>query len=152
MAGRAMIVRFLCLGPTDSVFSIPCVECTDSWYVSHSLNLLYRPGYEQFKKVGEDEDFIATLHSSGRVNERMTSTDVDKRRIYIDYSADTVYSVNTQYAGNTVGLKKLALRLTIRKADRIYVLEKGQVAQVGSFDELVGRPGIFQRMAERQRG
>ena len=118
MAGRTMIVRFLCLGPTDSVFSIPCVECTDSWYVSHSLNLLYRPGYEQFKRVGADGDFFATLHSAGRMDERMTSVDVDKRRIYIDYTTDTVYSVNTQYAGNTVGLKKLALRLTIRKADR----------------------------------
>ena len=29
-----------------------------------------------------------------------------------------MYSINTQYAGNTVGLKKLALRLTISKADR----------------------------------
>jgi len=29
-----------------------------------------------------------------------------------------VYAVNTQYAGNTVGLKKLALRLAIRKASR----------------------------------
>ena len=30
MQGRTMIVRFLSLGPTDSVFSIPCVQCTDS--------------------------------------------------------------------------------------------------------------------------
>ena len=118
MAGRTMIVRFLCLGPANSVFSIPCIECTDSWYVSHSLNLLYRPGYEQFKRMDTDSDFFATLHSAGRMDERMTSVDVDKRRIYIDYSTDTVYTVNTQYAGNTVGLKKLALRLTIRKADR----------------------------------
>jgi phosphoenolpyruvate carboxykinase (GTP) len=29
-----------------------------------------------------------------------------------------VYSVNTQYGGNSMGLKKLALRLAIRKADR----------------------------------
>ena len=35
-----------------------------------------------------------------------------------DFTKDTIYSVNTQYAGNTVGLKKLALRLAIRKADR----------------------------------
>ncbi len=48
----------------------------------------------------------------------MVSVDSDNKRIYIDHTTDTVYSVNTQYAGNTVGLKKLALRLTIRKADR----------------------------------
>ena len=118
MKGRTMIVRFLSLGPTGSDFSIPCVECTDSAYVSHSLDLLYRPGYEQFRRSGSDVEFFATLHSAGEVGERMTSADVDKRRIYIDHTTNTVYSVNTQYAGNTVGLKKLALRLTIRKADR----------------------------------
>jgi len=118
MKGRTMIVRFLTLGPNNSVFCIPCVECTDSWYVSHSLDLLYRGGYEQFKRADPDVEFFATLHSAGRLDERMVSVDTDKKRIYIDYMTNTVYSVNTQYAGNTVGLKKLALRLTIRKADR----------------------------------
>jgi len=118
MKGRTMIVRFLTLGPNDSAFSIPCVECTDSWYVSHSLDLLYRAGYEQFKRMSGDEDFFSIVHSAGKVDDRMTSAEPDKRRIYIDHTQDTVYSVNTQYAGNTVGLKKLALRLTIRKADR----------------------------------
>ncbi|MBM4272077.1 MAG: phosphoenolpyruvate carboxykinase (GTP) [Deltaproteobacteria bacterium] len=118
MKNRTMIVRFLTLGPNNSIFSIPCVECTDSWYVSHSLNLLYRQGYEHLKSLGASGEFFAILHSSGKVNERMVSIESDKKRIYIDYVTDTVYSVNTQYAGNTVGLKKLALRLTIRKADR----------------------------------
>ncbi len=117
MAGRTMIVRFMALGPNNSDFSIPCVECTDSWYVSHALNLLYRLGYEEFKRLGQKGRFFATLHSSGKVDERMVSVETDKKRIYIDHTKDTVYSVNTQYAGNTVGLKKLALRLTIRKAD-----------------------------------
>ena len=118
MKERTMIVRFLSLGPAGSEFSIPCIECTDSWYVSHSLDLLYRPGYEQFLRCDADTEFFATLHCSGKVNERRISVDVDKRRIYIDHSANTVYTCNTQYAGNTVGLKKLALRLNIRKADR----------------------------------
>ena len=52
------------------------------------------------------------------MDENMVSTDTENKRIYIDHTKDTIYSVNTQYAGNTVGLKKLALRLTIRKADR----------------------------------
>jgi len=118
MKGRTMIVRFMTLGPNKSVFSIPCVECTDSFYVSHSLNLLYRLGYEEFIRLGPKAQFFATLHSCGKMDDRMVSTETDKKRIYIDYTTDTVYSVNTQYAGNTVGLKKLALRLTIRKADR----------------------------------
>jgi len=43
---------------------------------------------------------------------------LDKRRVYVDLEDEIVYSVNTQYAGNTVGFKKLSLRLAIRKADR----------------------------------
>ncbi len=118
MVGRTMVVRFLTLGPNDSIFSVPCVECTDSWYVSHSLDLLYRGGYEQFARMGGEGDFFAIMHASGKLDDRMVSVETDKRRIYIDYTADTVYTTNTQYAGNTVGLKKLALRLSIRKADR----------------------------------
>jgi phosphoenolpyruvate carboxykinase (GTP) len=118
MKGRIMSVRFMLLGPKKSSFSIPCLECTDSFYVSHSLNLLYRLGYEEFKRFGGESQFMAILHSAGKMDERMVSAESDKKRIYIDHNTDTVYSVNTQYAGNTVGLKKLALRLTIRKADR----------------------------------
>nr|WP_238376267.1 phosphoenolpyruvate carboxykinase (GTP) [Vulcanisaeta sp. EB80] len=40
----------------------------------------------------------------------------EQRRIYIDLLSETVYSVNTQYGGNSIGLKKLALRLTIKRA------------------------------------
>ena len=118
MKGRIMIVRFMTLGPNNSDFSIPCVECTDSFYVSHSMNLLYRLGYEEFKRFGAKAKFFATLHSCGKMDDRMVSSESDKKRIYIDYTTDTVYAVNTQYGGNTIGLKKLALRLTIRKADR----------------------------------
>jgi len=117
MKGRTMIVRFMTLGPNNSDFSIPCVECTDSFYVSHSLTLLYRLGYGEFKRLGPEGRFFAILHSCGMMDERMVSCETGKKRIYIDYTKDMVYSANTQYAGNTVGLKKLALRLTIRKAD-----------------------------------
>ena len=118
MKGRTMIVRFLTLGPADSSFAIPCMECTDSWYVAHSVDLLYRKGYGAFLQTGRETEFFKTLHSSGKVNERMVSVEHEKKRIYIDYVMNTVYSVNTQYAGNSVGFKKLALRLAIRKAHR----------------------------------
>jgi phosphoenolpyruvate carboxykinase (GTP) len=118
MAGRTMIVRFLILGPANSIFTIPCMECTDSWYVAHSVSLLYRSGYETFLSMNANDEFFKTLHSAGRMNERMISIDHEKKRIYIDYLTNTVYSVNTQYAGNSVGFKKLALRLAIRKAFR----------------------------------
>jgi phosphoenolpyruvate carboxykinase (GTP) len=116
--GRTMLVRFFCLGPTDTIFAIPCLQITDSAYVAHSEDLLYRKGYEAFRRLPEGAEFFKYRHCTGAVDERLCSADVDKKRIYMDYTRNTVLSVNTQYAGNTVGLKKLSLRLAIRKADR----------------------------------
>jgi len=117
MIGREMLVCFFCLGPTNSDFSISCAQITDSPYVAHSESILYRWGYEQFKKVGSGGSFFRFMHTEGEL-EGGVSKNVDKRRIYMDIEEDIVYSTNTQYAGNTVGLKKLALRLAINKASK----------------------------------
>ncbi|MBN2183602.1 MAG: phosphoenolpyruvate carboxykinase (GTP) [Sedimentisphaerales bacterium] len=117
MVGREMLVLFFCLGPIDSDFSIPCVQITDSPYVAHSESILYRGGYEQFRKIGSSPDFFRFIHSEGEM-ENNVSKNIDKRRVYIDLEEDLVYSVNTQYGGNTIGLKKLALRLAINKASQ----------------------------------
>ncbi len=117
MEGKEMYVLFFCLGPTDSVFSIPCVQITDSSYVAHSEYILYRKGYEQFKKVDAAEPFFKFVHSSGELENGVSKT-IDERRVYIDLDDQIVYSTNTQYAGNTVGLKKLALRQAINKASK----------------------------------
>ena len=45
MVGKEMAVLFFCLGPTNSEFSLPCVQITDSSYVAHSEYILYRRGY-----------------------------------------------------------------------------------------------------------
>ncbi len=117
MAGKQMFVRFFSLGPTGSVFSISGVQLTDSAYVAHSEDLLFRPGYEQFRELGNSADFFRVLHSAGEL-ESSVSVNMEGKRIYIDIQDECVYSVNTQYAGNTIGFKKLCLRLAIRKADR----------------------------------
>ncbi len=117
MVGREMLVCFFCLGPLDSEFSIPCAQITDSPYVAHSEIILYRSGYEQFKKIGSSPDFFRFLHSEGEL-ENAVSKNIDKRRVYIDLQENIVYSVNTQYGGNTIGLKKLALRLAINRASK----------------------------------
>jgi phosphoenolpyruvate carboxykinase (GTP) len=116
--GRQMLVRFFSLGPADSAFGIPCLQITDSAYVAHSEDLLYRGGYEAFKNLPKGGEFFKFRHATGEVDERMTSKNPDLNRVYMDHTKNTVYSVNTQYAGNTVGLKKLSLRLALRKADR----------------------------------
>jgi len=117
MKGKEMLVRFFCLGPTNSRFSIGALQITDSFYVGHSEDLLYRKGYEQFKALRGSDDFFSFIHSAGELDERNCSKNVEKRKMYIDIVDRKVYSVNTQYAGNSLGLKKLALRLAIYKAN-----------------------------------
>lgn len=115
MRGREMIVGFYSLGPLGTEFAIPCVQITDSFYVAHSEDLLYRGGYELFKAQQAQDGFFGFLHSAGTLANGVSS-DFDLRRIFIDLEENFVYSANTQYAGNTVAAKKLAHRLAIRKA------------------------------------
>ncbi|MCP2519146.1 phosphoenolpyruvate carboxykinase (GTP) [Candidatus Aminicenantes bacterium AC-335-K20] len=115
MKGKELYILFLCLGPTGSEFSIPCVQLTDSSYVAHNEILLYRPGYDEFVKQGVSARFFKFVHSAGELDERKTCKNLDKRRIYIDLENEIVYSANTQYGGNTIGLKKLAMRLAIKR-------------------------------------
>ena len=118
MKGRRMFVSFYCLGPVGSAFSIPCVQLTDSSYVVHSENILYRQGYEEFLLQGAAAKPFRSVHSEGELDERKTCKNLDRRRIYIDLDGETVYSVNTQYGGNSIGLKKLAMRLAILRASK----------------------------------
>ena len=117
MRGKEMLVRFFSLGPTDSRFSLCALQITDSAYVTHSEDLLYRSGYDEFKRLGGSADFFTFVHSAGELDERNCTVNVHGRRIYVDVLDGKVYSVNNQYAGNSLGLKKLALRLAIHKAN-----------------------------------
>ncbi|RKX68291.1 phosphoenolpyruvate carboxykinase (GTP) [candidate division WOR-3 bacterium] len=117
MKGHEMFVCFFTLGPANSEFSIPCIQLTDSPYVAHSETILYRPGYEEFKRLGRKARYFRFVHSEGELINNV-SKNIDKRRIYIDTEDDIVYSFNTQYGGNTIGLKKLAMRLAINRGAR----------------------------------
>jgi phosphoenolpyruvate carboxykinase (GTP) len=114
MKGKEAIVKLSCEGPILSPFSIGCVQISDSFYVCHSEELLYRRGYEHFVKVEDKDRFFRFVHSAGRLDPRGCSIDLDKRRIYQDLNDMVVLSANNQYAGNSVGLKKHAMRLAIR--------------------------------------
>lgn len=119
MEGKEAYVLFLCLGPKNSKFSIPTLQITDSTYVAHSEDILYRDGYALFKreKFESEEDFFKFVHSAGEL-ENEVSKNIDKRRVYTDLNANTVFSTNTQYGGNTLGAKKLAMRLAIKDSTK----------------------------------
>ncbi len=116
MAGKEMFVAFFSLGPTNSRFSIAALQLTDSAYVVHAESLLYRQGYAEFRWLEGFNNFFHFIHSAGELNENRTSKNAGDKRIYIDLEGNRVFSVNTQYAGNSLGLKKLALRLAIKKS------------------------------------
>jgi len=120
MAGYELFIKFYCLGPVNSLFSIPCIQLTDSAYVAHSEDLLYRQGYQEFLRLGTTARFFKFVHSQGVLAEAglglLVSKDVEKRRVYIDLEDEIIYSINTQYGGNSLGLKKLAMRLAIHRA------------------------------------
>lgn len=122
MEGHEMFVKFFSLGPVSSVFTIPCVQLTDSSYVAHSEDLLYRQGYREFVRLGSDARFFKFVHSQGELEETglglQVSKNIEKRRVYIDLKDEIIYSTNTQYGGNTIGLKKLAMRLAINRASK----------------------------------
>ncbi len=115
MAGHELFIKFYCLGPVNSPFSIPCIQLTDSAYVAHSEDLLYRQGYQEFLRQGSNARFFKFVHSQGELEEAglglLVSKNKEKRRVYIDLQDEVIYSMNTQYGGNSLGLKKLAMRL-----------------------------------------
>jgi phosphoenolpyruvate carboxykinase (GTP) len=115
MKGKEVYIRFFCLGPTNSDFSQPVMQMTDSAYVAHSEDLLYRQGFEEFVRQGRNARFFKIVHSAGELDFRNTSKNLEKRRVYIDLEENMVYSANTQYGGNTIGLKKLSMRLAINR-------------------------------------
>lgn len=119
MAGHELFIKFYCLGPVSSPFSIPCVQLTDSAYVAHSQDLLYRQGYQEFLRKGNNARFFKFVHSQGELEEAgfglLVSKNRERRRVYIDLSDEVIYSMNTQYGGNSLGLKKLAMRLAINR-------------------------------------
>ncbi len=118
MKNRECLIRFFCLGPKNSVFSILALQLTDSFYVAHSEDLLYRSGYEEFKNLKGSNEFFYFIHSGGKLAGIPPVTeDLTKRRIYIDLQENRVLSCFNQYAGNSLGLKKLALRLAINKSN-----------------------------------
>ena len=116
MEGKEAYVKFFTEGPAESPFTVPCIQFTDSSYVCHSEAILYRAGYAHFLHNPGCEDFFRFIHSAGPLDERGCTVNLDKRRIYMDCQNNIVYSMNDQYAGNSIGLKKHAMRLAINKA------------------------------------
>jgi len=155
MKGKELFVCFFSLGPVDSEYAIPCLQLTDSSYVAHSESLLYRKGYDLFVRLGGKANMFRFIHSQGQTVEAglglRVSSNLKDRRVFIDLKEETVLSVNNQYGGNSIGLKKLAMRLAIQRASKegwltehMFIMSVGarhgrRVYLTGAFPSMCGK-------------
>ena len=77
---------------------------------------------KNFSDKAESAHFFKFVHSQGELEKAgfdlLVSKNIEKRRVYIDLQEEIIYSMNTQYGGNSLGLKKLAMRLAINRCSR----------------------------------
>lgn len=106
---KEMIVSFICRGPVGSSVADPTLQITDSYYVTHSEFLLYRmldPGAFS-QDVAQKGYMFINYHSAGALSADKTSINLHNRRIYMDVERFHSYSMNAQYAGNSIAPKKI---------------------------------------------
>ncbi len=78
------------------------------------------------------------------------------RLIFLDQATSALDNRTQAIVGESLATMNatritIAHRLsTIRGVDRIFVLEKGRIAESGTYDELIGREGAFRRLVRRQ--
>ncbi|MEN8134658.1 MAG: phosphoenolpyruvate carboxykinase domain-containing protein [Thermodesulfobacteriota bacterium] len=109
MQNREMLVSFISRGPIGSRVADPTLQLTDSYYVIHSEFLLYRMmGPAEFSKdVAAKGYLFVNYHSAGELTGTNVSANLHDRRIYMDVECFCSYSVNNQYAGNSIAPKKI---------------------------------------------
>ena len=78
------------------------------------------------------------------------------RLIFLDEATSALDNGTQAIVGQSIAAMNatrivIAHRLsTVRDADRILVLDRGRIAEIGTYDELIERRGAFHRLAQRQ--
>lgn len=105
MVGRTMYVIPYVMGPLNSPISKVGVEVTDSAYVAASMRIMTRVGQAALDRVGNTDDFVAGLHSTGDLN--------PERRFVAHFPEEKlIWSIGSGYGGNALlGKKCFALRI-----------------------------------------
>ena len=105
MQGRTMYVIPYCMGPVASPYSKVGFEITDSPYVTINMRIMTRMGAQALRKLGDSQDFVRGLHSTGELSP-------DKRSICHFPETREIWSYGSGYGGNALlGKKCHALRI-----------------------------------------
>ncbi len=109
MKDKEMIVSFISRGPIGCPVSDPTLQITDSYYVTHSEDILYRMVDPRLfsEEVKEKGYLFVNLHSAGKLDDNHVCANIEQRRIYMDVENFYSYSCNNQYAGNSIAPKKI---------------------------------------------
>ena len=112
MNGRTMIIGFFLRGPVGAPTTYASLTISDTWYLAHQQNNLYRCSPEGFQKQVELVGFFfSNTHSKG---------DLDTSKAYVlsDRKNKETWAWNVSYLGNCALIKKGHHRLA--NDDAIY--------------------------------
>ena len=112
MAGKTMIIGFYLRGPVGAPTAYPSLTISDTWYLFHQQDLLYRSSPEGFQKQVDLIGFFFTnTHSKGNL-------DIPKAYVLSDRKKKETWAWNVSYLGNCALIKKGHHRLA--NDDAIY--------------------------------
>ena len=114
--------------------------------------LAWTEANDQVRLTGEYQSADNGGSNVERVNTLIYAVEMEIRGIYLspDIEAARKHAAELIKTLDQIDGVVATWQTTVRQADRIYVFDKGRIAQSGKYDELAKAPGLFAEFARRQ--